>query len=141
MRFELVGCMYAHMAWPNPESAIPVYTFHPPCPFGKSIPDQDCRDCAHVRFHPVGTEQEIANHRYHRHGMIIPLTEADADAVLETALGTGTAPLRRPEWRAYQDRLNAAAEARRRDEERARELERRQVGQATQLRIEETPAP
>lgn len=137
LSFELVACEYANMTWEE-NRAIPTYTFHPPCPFGKTIPDQDCRDCAHVRFHPIGQEQHVAAHRYHRHGMIVPVTEEDADAIMDAATARGTAPLGRPQWVHYFRRQEAEAEARRQDQDRARDLERRQMGtHATRQVVEE----
>lgn len=127
MIFELVSCQLASTQ-PVEGSTIPSYHFHTRCPFGKLIPDQDCRDCAHVAFIPVGQAAGPANHRYFRRGMVIPVTEAVADKVIEVCAEEGTGPLLRPQWTE-----DAAEQARRLQQARAaqaqqQELERRQIG-------------
>lgn len=127
LRLELIGCEYFHMGFRD-DQTMPEYTIGEiPCPFGKAIPDQECRDCSHVRFIPYGVHLKPHEKRYASHGMVIPIaSEEEADALSEAVKNLGLNPLRRIRYeiQAVATAINNA-EARRQEAVR-RETERQQ---------------
>lgn len=96
--YELIGCEYATMHFEEGQ-AIPRYEFSMhPCIYGKRRPDQDCRDCAHVMYHRmgnIGTQLPMYEKRYPNAGVVIPITEEEADALTDFLEGQNVAPLTR----------------------------------------------
>lgn len=135
LRFECVGCRYATPTRVDGQ-VIPRFVFHPPCPFGKPQPDQDCRDCQFHTIIPLGQDQ-WDKHRYHGYGMVIPLTEEQADAVIDTVHATGASALTRPTWRDYYAQKQQEAAQGLADRERAADLERRQMGSRAAYRVQQ----
>ncbi|MGZ6281710.1 MAG: hypothetical protein ACXWQ5_00185 [Ktedonobacterales bacterium] len=127
LRLELIGCEYFHVGFSDTQT-MPEYTpGEIPCPFNKAIPDQECRDCSHVRFFPYGMHLKPHEKRYASHGMVIPIaSEEEADALAEAVKGLDLKPLRRIRYeiQAVAKAINNA-EARRQEAIR-RETERQQ---------------
>ena len=97
LRFEVVSCEFATTVLP-PGRMIPIYTFHPPCPFGKTQPDQDCRMCRHVKLLPMGASDAWWAHRYIGVGAVFPIPdEACADEVVAALEAHDALPLQRPD--------------------------------------------
>lgn len=128
--FQLIGCAFATTDYGNVAGEIPEYHFHPPCPFGKARPDQDCRTCSYVQIIPVGSDQRRAafRHRYHGHGLVIPITDDVADKLVDVLAGEGCVPLARPAWQDYFAQREQDALLQQEREQRARDLELRQSG-------------
>jgi|SRR5579859_1433151 len=98
IRFEVIGCEFATMVFPE-ERMIPIYQFHPPCPFNKTVPDQDCRSCRHHNIRMIGTNEPYWRNRFYGYGAVFPIPdEATADAVIEVLETHDALPLRRPVW-------------------------------------------
>jgi hypothetical protein len=129
LHFELMGCELA-TTHAQEGAAIPTYTFQRPCPFGKTTPDQDCRMCRHLLLQRVGAGQPLdGTHRYPAFGLVIPLTEALADKIIDLIHADGSAILAQPEWQrvhAVEQEQHAAILA---QQERNRDLEQQQRGQ------------
>ncbi len=129
--FELLGCEYASMVLPEGR-VIPEYHFTTvPCPFGKSQPDQDCRECRHHRVLRHGADQVHA-HRYQGYGKVIPVTEAQAQAVEAMLATANTRALRRPAWEAHHAAQQAAIAERHAQEAEAAAKAQRQTGRHAQ---------
>lgn len=131
LRLEVVSCEYMSVTFPA-DKTIPVYhQGEVACPFGKQTPDQDCRDCSHVRYIPYGSHLPTHEKRYQAHGMIIPIRdEEQADEIATLFDSMNLRPMRRVQYEiAHVKRLIAQAESRR-HEAVAREMERHQAGQA-----------
>ena len=125
LHFDIMSCEFATPHF-SKDAILPSYTFRPPCVEGKAQPDQECRLCPHHRVIRVGGGDTTGQHRYMHHGLVVPLTEAQAAHILETLELQGARPLTRPHWQsankeAEKERLNADAR-----HAAAREMERRQ---------------
>lgn len=98
MVYELLGCEYATMHFQD-NQAIPRYDFDThPCIRGKSRPDQDCRDCGHVMYHRmgnIGLQLPMYEKRYPNAGMVVALTEEEADDLTDYLESKGIGPLTR----------------------------------------------
>lgn len=79
--WELIGCQFARANFAEGKN-IPTYEFltHP-CIYGKAQPDQDCRTCAHVTYHRVGSNQPEYERRYLNTGTVTPVTEEEVEAI------------------------------------------------------------
>ena len=122
--YELIGCEWATTHFMDGR-IIPQYTFNLPCVQEKSHPDQECRTCVHCRLMRVQTAHV---HRYHHHGMVIPLTEEQGQGVLEALAQEGATPLERQSWKDHvqiQEQVRQEAEAR---HAQARSSEQQQTG-------------
>lgn len=131
LRLEVVSCEYMSVTFP-PDKTIPVYhQGEVACPFGKLTPDQECRDCSHVRYIPYGSHLPTHEKRYQAHGMVIPVRdETQAEQIATLFDSMNLRPMRRIQYEiAHVKRLIAQAESRR-HEAVARETERHQAGQA-----------
>lgn len=123
LRLELIGCEYFHVGFSD-QQTIPEYTpGEIPCPFNKAVPDQECRDCSHVRFFPYGMHLKPHEKRYASHGMVIPIaSEDEADALAEAVKNLDLKPLRRIRYE-----INAVAQALKNAEARKAEAVRRET--------------
>ena len=106
LRLEVVGCQWATEVFAQGAHAsnIPQFTWGLiRCPFGKTQPDQDCRDCIHHKIIPIGQEHGANDRqddkayarRYPQYGTIVPLTDADAEALSHYLIALGRPALRR----------------------------------------------
>lgn len=138
---QVVACRWAAPIWREGVDAPVEWVWgERKCPFGKSEPDQDCRDCAHVMLIPVGN-QNVSHHlrRYHDHGLVFPVPDQEtADKLSAFVTGElGITHLRHPaqELHGMRRRLDelkrAHAEAVSREAEAAQEARARH----------QTPAP
>lgn len=121
--YELLGCEYATMHFDDGK-AIPRYDFtmHP-CIYGKARPDQDCRDCGHVQYHRMGNlgvQLPMYEKRYPNAGVVIPITEEEADKLTDIMEEQGIRPLTR-----HQSKLHALNTALKNATERENEARRR----------------
>ncbi len=134
LRLEVVGCRLAVEQWPDvaDERNIPVFSWPDArCPFGKTVPDQDCRDCVHHKVLALGMEMEPHTRRYLQTGTVIPLTEDQATLLAKYLAALGAPALRRVDAEiAAVERAVAGAEIAQRHAE-ARALEAQQRGQAS----------
>lgn len=129
LAFQLVGCQLARpLGVDGGERVIPTgYEFSVPCVRGYDAPNQECRTCGYCVIRPVGEAAAFQN-RYHGHGLIIPVTEEQADAIVDGLDAQGTHALKRPVWEDHFERQRAAIQRQHEDEARARQLERQQAG-------------
>lgn len=131
LRLELVGCQFASEIYPQGQHAsnIPQYVWGElRCPFGKSTPDQDCRDCIHHKIIPLGANEAAYTRRYPRYGAVVALSDDDATALAHYLKALGRPALRRvaSERMAVEQAIARAREAR--AAEVRREIERQQGG-------------
>lgn len=96
LQLTLVSCSFAHISYPADRS-IPEYHFDTiPCPFGKTRPDQDCRECSHVQILPYGRHLPAHQRRYVRDGMVMPIKdEEQAEHLAHMVRALNIRPLRR----------------------------------------------
>ena len=122
LTFELVGCQLATPHFTDetqPDGTVlpvPVpasYTYHQPCPWGNSAPDQECRDCRLHTITRIGTAERVnGQHRYPASGVVLPVTLAQADAVVDYLEAThAVIALTRPRWQAHAAALAVEAAA------------------------------
>lgn len=129
--YDLLGCEYATMHFDNGK-AIPRYDFtmHP-CIYGKSRPDQDCRDCGHVQYHRIGNmgvQLPMYEKRYPNAGVVIPITEEEADLLTDVMEENNIRPLTRHQSKLHA--LNTAlTNATERENEARRRVQNAQQGQ------------
>lgn len=127
LSFQLVGCQLAR-AIEATGQVVPVgYEFSVPCVRGYDAPSQECRTCGYCVIRPVGEAAAFQN-RYHGHGMVIPITEPQADAIVEALESEGAVALKRPTWEAHHAAMEAKIAQQHEDEARARAMERQQMG-------------
>lgn len=129
--YELLGCEYATMHFENGK-AIPRYDFSMhPCIYGKQRPDQDCRDCGHVMYHRmgnIGIQLPLYEKRYPNAGVVIPVTEDEADALTDFLEEHDIHPLTRHQSKVHA--LHTALKnATAREEEARRRVQSAQQGQ------------
>lgn len=129
LTLQAVSCTFASCTWPA-NRTMPVYNFgEVKCPFGKSAPDQDCRDCSHVQLIPYGSHLPPHERRYFRHGMVIPIeNEERAEHLAHMLDAMDMRPLRRVDAEINQIEQLVQQEERRIQDQRNRELENQQRG-------------
>lgn len=134
LRLERVGCQLTSERWPGGQQArdVPEHEFQGRlCPYGKTVPDQDCRSCRYVKILPVSPRSGARNertpdefHRFPEFGPILPLTEEQAETLAHFMKALGVLPLRRVDQEIkITERAITNARAMR-DQARQREMER-----------------
>lgn len=130
LKLEIVSCEYCSVIVPA-NKTIPEFRFDTvPCIFGKERPDQDCRDCSHVRYIPYGANLPHHEKRYASHGMVIPIQDEDEADAIATALSKMSAkPLRRVQFEIQAAERALELALTQREDAKAREVERHQRGE------------
>ena len=96
LKLEVVTCEFVTLI-NRADRTIPEQRFGQiKCPFGKSEPDQDCRDCGHVRYVTYGSHLAPHEKRYVNHGMVVPIPNEEAsDTIAGMLKQMNIKPLRR----------------------------------------------